>query len=98
VKITGTRGALWAGWSGAMDRTRHPTFFLKTFDGEKVETLPIDTIAGELFELEDEIAAMVRAVRGGEPVAATGDDGRWSVRMCQAAEESAKTGAPVALR
>ena len=32
VKLTGTKGALWASWSGAMDRTRHPTFFLKAFD------------------------------------------------------------------
>ena len=36
LTVTGTRGALWASWSGAMDRTRHPTFFLRTFDGEKV--------------------------------------------------------------
>jgi myo-inositol 2-dehydrogenase / D-chiro-inositol 1-dehydrogenase len=98
VKVTGSRGALWAGWSGALDRTRHPTFFLKTFDGEKVESMPISTIAGELFELEEEIAVLVRAVRDGGPVAATGEDGKWSVWMCLAAEQSVQTGAPVSLR
>ena len=34
VKVTGTKGALWASWSGAMDRTLHPTFSLRAFDGE----------------------------------------------------------------
>ena len=33
VKITGAGGALWASWSGAIDRTLHPTFSLKHFDG-----------------------------------------------------------------
>jgi myo-inositol 2-dehydrogenase/D-chiro-inositol 1-dehydrogenase len=98
VKVTGTAGALWAGWSGAMDRTRSPTFFLKSFDGQAVETVPIDRVAGELFELEDEIALLVRAVREGTPVAADGEDGRWSVWMCLAAEQSAATGMPVPLR
>jgi myo-inositol 2-dehydrogenase/D-chiro-inositol 1-dehydrogenase len=98
VKVTGSRGALWAGWSGALDRTRHPTFFLKTFDGQTVESVPITRIAGELFELEDEMAMMVRAVREGGPLAARGEDGRWSVWMCLAAEQSAAAGVPVSLR
>ena len=52
VKLTGTKGALWASWSGAMDRTRRPTFFLKAFDGEKLEDVPVTKITGELFELD----------------------------------------------
>src|SRR5205807_2445081 len=36
VKLTGTKGALWASWSGAVDRTFHPTFSLKHFDGQRV--------------------------------------------------------------
>jgi myo-inositol 2-dehydrogenase/D-chiro-inositol 1-dehydrogenase len=98
VKVTGSRGALWAGWSGALDRTRHPTFFLKTFDGENVAEVPISRAAGELFELEDEMAVMVRAVRQGGPLATTGEDGRWAVWMCLAAEKSVEIAAPVALR
>lgn len=88
AKITGTDGALWASWSGAMDRTRHPTFSLKHLRGETVEEIPIERSAGELFELEDQIAMMVSAVREGTPVAANGEDGRWAVLLCQAACQS----------
>jgi len=28
VKVTGTKGALWANWSGVMDRDLHPTSLL----------------------------------------------------------------------
>jgi myo-inositol 2-dehydrogenase/D-chiro-inositol 1-dehydrogenase len=97
VKVTGTRGALWASWSGAMDRTRHPSFSLRGFDGEKVQEIPIEKITGEVFELEDQMALLVRAVRDGAPLSATGEDGRWSVAMCLAAAESVETGQLVEL-
>ena len=48
-------------------------------------------------ELEDEIAMMVRAVREGVPPAATGADGRSSVALCLAAQESVETGRVVPL-
>jgi myo-inositol 2-dehydrogenase/D-chiro-inositol 1-dehydrogenase len=48
VKITGTRGALWASWSGALDRHIHPTFSLKHFDGEKVQDVTIEKATGEV--------------------------------------------------
>lgn len=80
-----------------MDRTRHPTFFLKAFDGERLEDVRIDKVTGELFELEDQMALLVRAVRDGAPLSATGQDGRWSVAMCLAAAESVDTGQPVTL-
>jgi myo-inositol 2-dehydrogenase / D-chiro-inositol 1-dehydrogenase len=92
VKVTGTRGALWASWSGALDRTFHPTFSLKYFDGEKTETIPIEKITGEVFELEDEIADMTAAVRGAPLHCATPEDGQWSVAMCLKAQESVATG------
>jgi myo-inositol 2-dehydrogenase / D-chiro-inositol 1-dehydrogenase len=88
VKVTGTKGALWASWSGAMDRTLHPTFSLKHHDGQAVLDVPIDKITGEIFELEDEMAMMVRAVREGTAPAATGEDGLWSVALCLAAQRS----------
>jgi myo-inositol 2-dehydrogenase / D-chiro-inositol 1-dehydrogenase len=97
AKVTGTHGALWASWSGAMDRTRHATFSLKAFDGHKVETVPIDKITGELFELEDQIEMLVHAVRDGKPLSCTAEDGRWSVAMCLAAQRSVETGQPVAV-
>lgn len=92
VKITGTKGAIWASWSGAMDRVRKATFFLKAFDGEKLEEVPITRGAGELYELEEQIAAMVAAVRDGAPSPCSGEDGKWSVAMCLATQMSVKAG------
>jgi myo-inositol 2-dehydrogenase/D-chiro-inositol 1-dehydrogenase len=95
VKVTGTKGALWASWSGAMDRTLHPTFSLRSFDGERVEEVPIDKVTGEVFELEDQMAMLVAAIRDAQPLSCTADDGRWSVAMCLAAARSVETNAPV---
>ena len=98
VKISGTRGALWARWSGALDRTPHPTFSLRAFDGENVEEIPITKIAGEVFELEDQIVVLVRSVRDAEPLVTAGEDGKWSVAMCLAAQQSVVSGQPVAMK
>jgi myo-inositol 2-dehydrogenase/D-chiro-inositol 1-dehydrogenase len=95
AKVTGTTGALWASWSGTMDRTFHPTFSLKHFDGENVREVPIEKITGEVFELVDQITAVSAAVREGSPLPATGEDGRWSVAMCLRAQESVEKGSPV---
>ena len=97
VKLTGTKGAIWASWSGAMDRTAHPTFWMKHFDGETVRDVPITKITGEIFELEDQVALLVAAIRDGVPLCATGEDGRWSVVMCLKAAESVKSGGVVPL-
>jgi len=97
VKVTGTKGALWASWSGAMDRTLHPTFSLRAFNGEEASEIPITKITGEVFELEDEIALLVAAIRDGGPLAASGEDGKWSVAMCLAAEQSVREGRPVTM-
>lgn len=97
VKVTGTKGAVWAGWSGALDRTLHPTHFLKHFDGETVHDVRIERNSGEVFELEDEMAMMVDVVRTGRTPRATAMDGRWSVGMCNAAAESVERGAVVSL-
>jgi len=91
VKLTGTKGALWASWSGAMDRTLHPTFSLKHFDGDKTHEVPVAKITGEVYELEDELANLAEAARGGTLRCATGEDGRWSVAMCLKAQESVET-------
>jgi myo-inositol 2-dehydrogenase/D-chiro-inositol 1-dehydrogenase len=97
VKMTGTHGALWATWGGEMDRTFHPRFSLAYHDGKEKRDIPITKITGEVYELEDEMAMMVRAVREGAPVAATGEDGKWSVALCLAAARSVKTGGVVSI-
>jgi myo-inositol 2-dehydrogenase/D-chiro-inositol 1-dehydrogenase len=97
VKLTGTAGSLWATWGGAMDRDFHPRFSLRHHDGAEVREVPVTKITGEVYELEDEMAMMVRAVRDGASVAATGADGRWSVALCLAAQQSVDTGQVVSL-
>ena len=92
AKVTGSKGALWASWSGAMDRTRHPTFKLRAFDGNEVIDVPIDKPTGELFELEDQIVRVAEAIQTGQPLHCTAQDGRWSVAMCLAASDSVKSG------
>jgi myo-inositol 2-dehydrogenase/D-chiro-inositol 1-dehydrogenase len=88
AKITGTRGALWGSWSGPLDRTFHPVFSLKYFNGETIADIPITKMTGEVYELGDQISMVSRAIREGSPLSATGDDGLWSVKMCLKAQES----------
>jgi len=97
VKVSGTRGALWAGWSGAQDRTLEPTFFLKVFDGERLVDQPIVKASGELFELREEIASTIRTFRTGAPPIASAQDGLWSAGLCLLAEESIRLGQPISV-
>ncbi len=78
-----------------MDRTFHPTFSLKHFDGEKVEEVPLTKITGEVYELEDELANLTAAVRGEALRCASGEEGRWAVAMCFKAQESVQSGQAV---
>lgn len=95
VKVSGTKGALWAGWSGALDRTLEPSYFLKVFDGESLENVQLEKHSGEVFELREEIARCVEMVRTGRPPAASGLDGLWSAGLCLVAEESIRHGRPL---
>lgn len=95
VKISGTKGALWAGWSGALDRTLEPNYFLKVFDGDKLEEVKIEKHSGEVFELREEIARCIEMVRGNAQPAATGRDGLWSAGLCLVAEESIRQKKPL---
>jgi len=95
IKVTGTHGAIWAGWSGALDRTLEPSFFLKVFDGETLVEQPIAKASGEVFELREEIADCVRMVRGERHRLATAQDGLWSAGLCLVAEESIRQKKPL---
>ncbi len=95
VKVSGTKGALWAGWSGALDRTLEPSYFLKVFDGEQLENVAIATHSGEVFELREEIATCIKMVRGQCAPAASGLDGLWSAGLCLLAEESIRQNRPL---
>lgn len=95
VKVSGTTGALWAGWSGALDRTTEPTAFLKVFDGERLAEEPLPRASGEVFELREEIASVVRCVREGAAPVADARDGLWSAGLCLLAEESIRQRQPL---
>ncbi len=95
VKVSGTKGALWAGWSGALDRTLEPSYFLRVFDGESIENVVIETHSGEVFELREEIATCIKMVRGQCEPAASGVDGLWSAGLCLIAEESIRQNRPL---
>lgn len=97
VKVTGTQGALWASWSGAMDRTRHPSFSLRAYDGHQVSEVPIEKMTGELFELEDQVQVVADAILHNSPLHCSAQDGRWSVAICLAAQESVTSSQPVSL-
>lgn len=95
VKVSGTRGAVWAGWSGALDRTLEPTSFLRVFDGEQVQEIDLQRQSGEVFELREEIAQCIDMVRLGTKPIATGIDGLWSAGLCLLAEESIRQQKPL---
>lgn len=96
AKLTGTDGALWAAWSGEMDRTFHPEYSLKLQRKDTIEEISIERPPGEVYELEDVVADMIEAVRENRPPATTGEDGRWAVEMCIKSEQSVASGGPVA--
>ena len=95
IKVSGTKGALWADWSGALDRTLEPEYFLKVFDGENLTHVDIKTHSGEVFELRAEIDQCIDMVRTGKTPIATGLDGLWSAGLCLVAEESIRQNKPL---
>ncbi|MDO8541848.1 MAG: Gfo/Idh/MocA family oxidoreductase [Opitutaceae bacterium] len=95
VKVSGTKGAIWAGWSGALDRTLEPSYFVKVFDGQKLEDVQLKQHSGEVFELREEIARCIKMVGGEAGPAATGRDGLWSTGLCLVAEESIRQQRPL---
>jgi myo-inositol 2-dehydrogenase/D-chiro-inositol 1-dehydrogenase len=98
VRLTGTRGAMWASWSGVTDRTREPAFTLKLQTGGVMSDVAIEKPSGEVYELVEEIAAVVSAVRDGTPVPCSGDDGLQAVAMCLKAAEALESGQLVSCR
>lgn len=95
VKVTGTKGAAWASWSGVMDRTLEPTSSLKVFDGTKLENVKLEQHAGEVYELRTQIDRCVQMVRGEAAPLASGRDGVWSAALCLLAEESIRRKRPL---
>jgi myo-inositol 2-dehydrogenase/D-chiro-inositol 1-dehydrogenase len=95
-KVTGTKGSIWANWSAPDARHPQPVFGLRySTNHESVEEVAFDQVTGEVVELEQQIAALVRSIRDGAPPIADAQDGRWAVLLCLAAQRSVDTGRPV---
>lgn len=97
AEVIGTAASLRVVWAGASDHTPTPAYRLELATGDVQHALPLDGTPTEIGDLQAEIASLVRSLSSGEPPFADAQDGRWAVRLCLAAEESARTGQPVEL-
>jgi myo-inositol 2-dehydrogenase / D-chiro-inositol 1-dehydrogenase len=98
ARIMGTKGSLFAYWHGAEDESTQPEYGIELFDGESNRPVAVSGTPGEFFEISMEVDEMVRALKGGTPVAlATPTEGRRAVALCTAAETSIREGHTVTL-
>jgi len=89
MEIVGREGSIRSWWSGAMDRTLHPTFEFKIQKkGETQASLVKIERSGELFELEDQARRVLEAFTKRQTVVSP-EEGRRAVAICLAAERSA---------
>jgi myo-inositol 2-dehydrogenase/D-chiro-inositol 1-dehydrogenase len=88
VKVSGTKGMIWARWSAPDARSPKPTFSLRYGLADSITDVEFDKPTGELLELADEVAAFVQAIQTATPPPCTGNDGRWSTLLCLASAES----------
>jgi len=98
VEITGRQGSVRTWWSGTMDRTFEPRHELKIKRSgqdqcEIVELAP----SGEVFELEEELAATVRAFETGKPLVSA-EEARKRIIVCLEAERALAEGKEMALK
>jgi len=97
AKITGEKGTIWAKWSAADARSDSPQFSLRYGLGDEIHEVEFTKSTGELLELQDQIAMMVDCVNQGKSPICSGVDGRWSTKLCLAAQESVDSGGIVEL-
>ena len=99
VEVAGTDGAIRSLWSGAMDRTDHPEFSLHIRSGKdgSPERVAFPGSSGELFEIETYLDRALHAFGEGRSLY-TVEEERELIRLCLAAEESARSGATLELR
>jgi myo-inositol 2-dehydrogenase/D-chiro-inositol 1-dehydrogenase len=97
VEVVGREGAIRTWWSGAMDRTREPTYALKIQrrGASACETVKIAP-SGEVFELEEEIRQTAAAFRERRPLV-SGAEARKRVLVCLEAERALQEGHEVEL-
>lgn len=97
AQIVGTEAALRVLWSGASDHSLEPQYRLELAVADRAEEVPLAAVPTEIGDLQREIASLVRCLERGTQPPATAEDGRWAVRLCLAAEASARAGHEVKL-
>jgi myo-inositol 2-dehydrogenase/D-chiro-inositol 1-dehydrogenase len=97
LHVVGSEGAIRSWWSGALDRTLHPSFGLRvTARGRReAETVPV-LASGELVELEEQARQVVTAFARREALL-SGEEARKRIVVCLAAERSLRERREVAL-
>lgn len=98
VEVTGSDGAVRSIWSGAMDRTDRPEFSVTvTSRGRsEPERLALEAPSGELFEIRQYIDLAHRGFAEGRSIYPARQELEL-IRLCLAAERSARTGRRVEL-
>jgi myo-inositol 2-dehydrogenase/D-chiro-inositol 1-dehydrogenase len=91
VEVVGSSGSIRATWQADTARSTTSAADLRVKRGDaQPQDIPIAR-SGEVFELEAQAAATVRAFRSGRPLVDAGA-GRTAVALCLAAEASAQSG------
>jgi len=98
LEIAGSSGAIRTSWSGAFDRTEHPSFSLwvQANDASDPAERTI-AVSGELFELEQNLAAALAAFAGTRQAVVTPLEARNAVALCIAIQDAAGRTGPLAL-
>jgi myo-inositol 2-dehydrogenase/D-chiro-inositol 1-dehydrogenase len=98
VEVTGSEGAVRSIWSGAMDRTDKPEFSVsvKRKGDSDPKVLAMDAPSGELFEIRQYIHLAHQGFAEGRSIYPARRELEL-IRLCLAAEESARTGRRVAV-
>lgn len=92
AEVVGTRGSLRLTWSADNDQSNDAGVLLELVRDDVPTQIVVTAEASEEGDLRREIAAVVNSLRHGSAPFADGVDGRWAVRMCLAAEASARHG------
>jgi myo-inositol 2-dehydrogenase/D-chiro-inositol 1-dehydrogenase len=97
VEVVGREGSIRSWWSGAMDRTAEPRYEMKVQRRGKAESEVLQLAhSGEVFELEEELAAVVRAFEAGKPLVSA-PEARKRIIVCLEAERAVAEGKEIAL-
>ena len=99
VEISGSDGAIRSIWSGAMDRTDKPMFSITTQGrGEDAPVqIKLEHPSGEIFEIKECIRQALDGLAAGRSIYPV-EKARNLVKLCLAAEQSARDGHRIELR